>query len=94
VIEIGAAVLDIGRHQLRVGGEAIDLPRKEFTLLRELMERRGRVVTREKLLEQVWGLGWDRDTRPSISTSGVSVASWRPLPTRRPSRRCAGSGIG
>lgn len=63
VIEIGAAVLDIGRYQLRVGGEAIDLPRKEFALLRELMERPGRVVTREQLLERVWGLGWEKDTK-------------------------------
>lgn len=63
IIEVGAAILDIGRHQLRIGGEAVDLPRKELALLRELMERAGRVVTRERLLEEVWGVGWDRDTK-------------------------------
>lgn len=63
IIEVGTAVLDIGRHQLRVGHEVMDLPRKEFSLMRVLMERAGRVVTREQLLEEVWGLGWDRDTK-------------------------------
>lgn len=63
LIEIGAAILDLGRHQIRLGGEAMDIPRKQFSLLRALMERSGRVATRETLLEEVWGLGWDRDTK-------------------------------
>lgn len=63
IIELGQAVLDLGRHQLRLAGKGIDLPRKEFSLLRALMERSGRVATREALLEEVWGFGWDRDTK-------------------------------
>lgn len=63
IIEVGAAVLDIDRHQLRIAEQAMELPRKEFALLRELMQRSGRVVRREQLLEEVWGLGWDRDTK-------------------------------
>lgn len=37
------------------GGESLNLTEKEFRLLRELMEARGRVLTREKLMERVWG---------------------------------------
>jgi two-component system response regulator RegX3 len=63
IITIGAVTLDVGRHQLRLADSVADLPRKEFALLRALMERAGRVVTREKLLEEVWGSGWERDTK-------------------------------
>jgi two-component system response regulator RegX3 len=58
VLTVGTAVLDPGRYQLRLGGKAIDLPRKEFEVLRLLMSRPGRMVTREDLLEEVWGYGW------------------------------------
>jgi two-component system response regulator RegX3 len=64
LLTLGNAVLDLGRHQLRLGDTAAqDLPRKEFALLQALMERSGRVVTRETLLEEVWGIGWQRDTK-------------------------------
>ncbi len=63
LLTFGGVTLDLGRHQLRLGDEAVDLPRKEFALLQALMERSGRVVTREALLEEVWGLGWERDTK-------------------------------
>lgn len=63
IITLGAATLDVGRHQLRLADTVTDLPRKEFALLRALMGRAGRLVTREDLLEEVWGLGWDRDTK-------------------------------
>ena len=58
VLSFGTAVLDLGRYELRVGDEVFELPRKEFQLLRALMERAGRVATRERLLEEVWGLTW------------------------------------
>lgn len=63
LISIGLATLDVGRHQLRLNEDATDLPRKEFALLFELMTRAGKVVKREDLLEEVWGLGWERDTK-------------------------------
>lgn len=58
VLTVGTAVLDSGRYQLRVDGETFDLPRKEFEVLGKLMRRPGRVVTREELLETVWGYHW------------------------------------
>lgn len=63
VIVAGSVALDVGRHQLRIGDVVMDLPRREFDLLRALLERQGRVVTREQLLEEVWGYGWERDAK-------------------------------
>lgn len=49
--------LDIERHQCLFEGEEITLTAKEFLLLTSLMRRPGRVLTRERLLEEVWGEG-------------------------------------
>ncbi|NNK92225.1 MAG: response regulator transcription factor [Acidimicrobiia bacterium] len=57
-LSVGTAVLDPGRYQLRLENEEFDLPRKEFEVLKMLMVRAGRVVTREDLLADVWGYGW------------------------------------
>lgn len=59
VLTSGPVTLDLSRHQLRLGDEVTDLPRKEFAVLRMLMESAGRVVTRNQLIEEVWGLGWE-----------------------------------
>lgn len=58
VVSVGSAILDPGRYQLRIGAEVFDLPRKEFEVLRKLMSRAGRIVTRDELLEDIWGFGW------------------------------------
>jgi len=55
VLEYGAIQLDAARHRCTVDGAETSLTAKEFDLLRELMSRPGRVVTRETLLEWVWG---------------------------------------
>jgi two-component system phosphate regulon response regulator PhoB len=55
VLEHAAIRLDVARHRCTVGGEEALLTTKEFELLRELMSRPGRVVSRESLLERVWG---------------------------------------
>ena len=55
VLENGAIRLDVARHRCMVNGAEAALTAKEFELLRELMSRPGRVVTREVLLERVWG---------------------------------------
>ncbi len=57
-LTVGAATLDVERYQLMLGGEAQDLPRKEFELLEMLMRRAGRVVTRQLLLSEIWGYSW------------------------------------
>ena len=55
LLEHSVLSLDPERHRCFVGGEEIDLTAKEFDLLRTLMSRPGRVMTRDALLEQVWG---------------------------------------
>ena len=55
VIRIEGLTLDVERHLVRAGDEEIDLTATEFKLLWELMKNRGRIQTREALLNKVWG---------------------------------------
>ena len=57
-IGVGNSSLDFDRYQLAIDGETFDLPRKEFEVMSLLMERAGRIVTRERILDEVWGIGW------------------------------------
>lgn len=62
-IEIGNATVDFARMTVERGGEACALTPKEMSLLKYLTERAGRVVSRETLLEAVWGIGCEITTR-------------------------------
>jgi two-component system phosphate regulon response regulator PhoB len=55
VIEHGTLSLDPERHRCFVDGEEVGLTAKEFSLLQCLMRRPGRVMTRDRLLDDVWG---------------------------------------
>lgn len=59
----GGIELDVDRHEAFVGGQQIELTATEFKLLRLLMERRGRVQTREHLLINVWNYETEIETR-------------------------------
>lgn len=59
VLRAGVLVLDPARGTVTADGQRIDLPPKEFALLRALMERKNRVLTRDELLDLAWG--WDYD---------------------------------
>jgi DNA-binding response OmpR family regulator len=59
----GDLVLDAGRRECKVGDEEIRLAPKEFDLLWELLDHRGLVLTRDQLLERVWGYTFAGDTR-------------------------------
>jgi len=63
VIQHGDLVVDAGRREVRVGDEEIQLAPKEFDLLWELLDHRGLVLTRDQLLERVWGYTFAGDTR-------------------------------
>lgn len=63
LITAGRIVLDGERHTVRVGGAPVELTATEFKLLRLLMERRGRVQTREHLLINVWNYETEIETR-------------------------------
>ena len=54
-LSLGALSIDLGTHTASVGGRALALTPKEFDLLRALVEARGRVLSREFLLDRVWG---------------------------------------
>jgi two-component system response regulator RegX3 len=58
MVAVGSAVLDPGRYQLRVGDVVFDLPRKEFEVMEALMVKRGRIVSRDRLLDEIWGITW------------------------------------
>ena len=58
-IALGEIVLDPARHQLTVRSNAVTLAPKEFALLQVLMENCGRVVTRQTLLDKVWGYDFE-----------------------------------
>ena len=62
-IRHGDLLVDAGRREVRVGEEEIQLAPKEFDLLWELLDHRGLVLTRDQLLERVWGYTFAGDTR-------------------------------
>jgi DNA-binding response OmpR family regulator len=55
VLDRGGIRLDRGRYHVEASGKALDLTPLEFRLLAHLMERPGRVLSRDQLLEHVWG---------------------------------------
>jgi two-component system alkaline phosphatase synthesis response regulator PhoP len=62
-IQHGDLRIDSGRREVHVGDEEIQLAPKEFDLLWELLDHRGLVLTRDQLLERVWGYTFAGDTR-------------------------------
>jgi two-component system phosphate regulon response regulator PhoB len=63
LLTAGDIHLDTSRHQVRIKDEEVVLTALEFRLLRTLLERGGRVQTREVLLSDVWGIQADIHTR-------------------------------
>jgi DNA-binding response OmpR family regulator len=62
-LEHGELHIDAGRREVTVGDDEIQLAPKEFDLLWELLDHRGLVLTRDQLLERVWGYTFAGDTR-------------------------------
>lgn len=63
LIEIGDLTIDQDRHEVKIAGQNIELTLKEFDLLTMLAQNRGRVMSREQLLDQVWGFDYAGETR-------------------------------
>jgi DNA-binding response OmpR family regulator len=59
VLHAGGVVLDLARRQARVGDAVTDLSDREFRLLHHLLLHVGEVISRERLLADVWGYGFD-----------------------------------
>ncbi len=62
-LEHGPLRIDAGRREATVHGEEVQLAPKEFDLLWEFVDHRGLVLTRDQLLERVWGYSFAGDTR-------------------------------
>ena len=63
VVEGGGIRLDSDRIEVSVRGEPVHLTRKEFELLELLMRNTGRVLTRDRLIDEIWGPDYFGDTR-------------------------------
>ena len=63
VYEFGTLYICPERHEVQVNGEPVALTYKEYLLLQLLMENHGLVLTREVLLDRIWGLGSERENR-------------------------------
>ena len=63
VIEVGDVRVDVARHEVVVRGEVVALPLKEFELLEVLLHNAGRVLTRDVLIDRVWGADYFGDTK-------------------------------
>jgi len=62
-LEVGDVRLDPERHEVFVRGQSVAMPLKEFELLSFLLDNAGRVLTREVLIDRVWGADYVGDTK-------------------------------
>ena len=62
-MEEGPLCMDDERHQVTVNGEICDLTFKEYELLKLLLKNKGMVMTREIIMERVWGTDFEGESR-------------------------------
>lgn len=62
ILTAGPVALDPERHRVTVGQTEVELTRREFDLLQYLLENKGRVISRESLLDHVWGFDFMGET--------------------------------
>lgn len=62
VLTAGDLTLDVGSRQVLVGAVPVELTKREFDLLQYLLENKGLVLSRETLLENVWGFDFEGET--------------------------------
>ncbi len=63
LIKLGNLILDLEKYEVNVDGNIVNLTLREFEVLKYLAQQQGQVVTREALLEQVWGYEYYGDIR-------------------------------
>ncbi len=73
VVQAGRVTIDAGRREVRVDDGAVELTTKEFDLLKFLAERPGLAMSRQQILDGVWGYDWFGDAR----TVDVHIAQVR-----------------
>ena len=62
LLAAGALTMDTERHEVEVRGQSVELTRREFDLLRYLLENKEKVISRESLLDHVWGFDFVGET--------------------------------
>ena len=82
VLEAGGVSLDVRTRRATVGSKEVELSAREFRLAEVLMTNAGQVLSREQLLDQVWG--FDFDPGPTWSTSTSATCARSSVPTRSP----------
>src|SRR5690348_8444595 len=73
IVQVGGVTIDVGRREVRVRDEPQTFTTKEFDLLRFLAERPGLALSRQQILDGVWGYDWFGDVR----TVDVHIAQVR-----------------
>lgn len=73
LIKIDNLTMDVSSREVKVNGQTIELTFKEFELLKKLIENKGIVLTREMLLDEIWGFEYGGETR----TVDVHIAAIR-----------------
>ena len=94
VLVAGPVRMDVERHEVRVDGEVVAIPLREFELLELFLRNPGRVLTRSQIIERLWGPEYGATRKLWTSTSNDSGAGlrWTP-PNRFSSPRSGGSAI-
>ncbi|WHU57861.1 response regulator transcription factor [Trueperella pyogenes] len=63
VLKVGRIEMDLDAHVVRVGGEAVQMPLREFELLELFMHNPDRVLTRGQILDRIWGMAYIGDSK-------------------------------
>jgi two-component system alkaline phosphatase synthesis response regulator PhoP len=75
LVRIGNLEVDLDRYEVRIGRKPVELSSREFDFLKVLIKARGKVLTRDQLLETVWG--YDRASEIDTRTVDQHVARLR-----------------
>ena len=92
-VVVGDVTVDPGRHEVQVRGEVMAMPLREFELLSLLMDNAGRVLTRDMLIDRVWGYDYVGDTR-TLDVHVKRVRSKIEIDPRHPERLVTIRGVG
>lgn len=91
-LKSGILELDITKHELRLKGKGMEVTAKEFELLRTLMASKGRALTREVLLEKVWG--YDHSVNIETRTVDMHITQLRKKLGKEADRIVTVKGVG
>jgi two-component system alkaline phosphatase synthesis response regulator PhoP len=92
VLSLGTLTMDFARYQVLLGGREVSLTAKEIELLRALVQAKGRVLSRDFLLERVWG--YDRAAEIESRTVDVHIRRLREKLGREARRIVTVKGVG